>query len=463
MVQIIKIKLLPMWYLVLLILSVSSQGGAVELPNAPGPVDNPLKGFVPYAGRSTNFPHSMEFNYISWRSLAPDATRFDWQPLDRLLNDIASRGHQAVFRIFCEYPGKPVAIPQYLIDAGVKIHDWTNTNTQPFPPRLDHTPDYEDPRLRSALTNFIRAMGRRYDGDPRIGFITLGLLGTWGEWHNFPHNEWFASKTVQNEVMDAYEAAFKTTQLAARYPAGLDDPVYAPNHNRSFGYHDDSFAWATRPTGKRGDSWFFLTRMAGAGASHKWREYGIGGEVRPEVWDTLWNEPSGTPKGQEYWPCVCDTHASWLMNSGVFKKRLPEDKFKRAVEGARSLGYEFWVQRAEFQLTRDTIDVSVTVTNTGVAPFYYHWPIEVGIARDGKLIDSWKTDWDITRIFPGELGIQFQYSAKIEHPMEEMELHLLLRVVNPLPNGLSVRFANQSQDATLPGWITLGTVSFRGK
>jgi hypothetical protein len=78
--------------------------------------------------------------------------------------------------------------------------------------RVDHTPDYEDPRLRAALTNFIHALGRRYDGDPRLGFLGLGLLGTWGEWHNHPHTEWFASKTVQREVMDAYEAAFRNDE-----------------------------------------------------------------------------------------------------------------------------------------------------------------------------------------------------------------------------------------------------------
>lgn len=28
---------------------------------------------------------------------------------------------------------------------------------------------------------FIHALGQRYDGDPRLGFVGLGLLGTWGE------------------------------------------------------------------------------------------------------------------------------------------------------------------------------------------------------------------------------------------------------------------------------------------
>ena len=39
-------------------------------------------------------------------------------------------------------------------------------------------------------------------------------------------------KTVQREVMDAYETAFKRTKLVARYPAGPADPRYADFENK---------------------------------------------------------------------------------------------------------------------------------------------------------------------------------------------------------------------------------------
>ena len=31
---------------------------------APGPADNPLKGFVPYAGQGRNFPHSLSLKTL---------------------------------------------------------------------------------------------------------------------------------------------------------------------------------------------------------------------------------------------------------------------------------------------------------------------------------------------------------------------------------------------------------------
>lgn len=250
---------------------------------APGPADNPLKGFVPYAGEGRDFPHSLEFGYLSLASMMTGPTTFNWVPMERLLDGIASRGCQGVFRIYMEYPRKPSGVPEYLVQAGVKVRAWNNTNTQPLPPALDHTPDYEDPRLREALKNFIAALGARYDGDPRIGFITAGLLGTWGEWHCHPHAEWFASRTVQAEVMDAYEAAFKRTPVLLRYPAGDTDPARASNGQRNLGYHDDSFAWSTIETGDKDDDWTYLAalRKAGPAAMERWRSAPIGGEIRP--------------------------------------------------------------------------------------------------------------------------------------------------------------------------------------
>src|SRR5690606_36712632 len=116
-------------------------------------------------------------------------------------------------------------------------HRYANTNTQPRRPAIVETPDYEDENLRRALRDFIAALGERYDGDPRIGFITAGLLGTWGEWHTYPRSELFASKAVQDEVMDAYEAAFATTLVLLLYPAREGDSRMAPTVRRGFGYH----------------------------------------------------------------------------------------------------------------------------------------------------------------------------------------------------------------------------------
>ena len=429
-----------------------------NLTYSPAPPDNPLKGFVSYPRQQTDFPRSLEWDYTKLSDVMIGYTNFNWEPFERKLENASKRGCQFIARFYLEWPGRSTGVPRFLLDDGLPLHTWTNTNTRPWPPALDHTPDYEDSRLRTALTNFIHAFGSRYDGDPRLAFVELGLLGTWGEWHNHPNNQWFASKTVQREVMDAYEAAFKKTKLLIRYPAGPDHSRYADNSNRPFGYHDDSFAWATVHTGRKQDDWFFETLMRRAGVTNKWRTQPIGGEVRPEVWDCLFNEPSCVPKGQEFNRCLEVTHVSWLCNEGVFRQSLRGPARERALRAAQQMGYELHILRAEIERQNNSWNVTLLVTNTGVAPFYYDWPVELAaLDADGQITAVWKTDWKLTGILPGEPARIWQQRLP-SGAWEKDGTRLLVRVPNPMPGGHPLRFANKEQDRDLNGWLTLGTV-----
>jgi len=206
-----------------------------------GPADNALKGFMPYAGSFTTFPYSMEWFYIPWKDIQSGYNIYTWAALDDQLKTIADRGHQAVFRIYADYPKRAYGIPAFL--SYVPKNAYTdNGNTTSF------SPDYENADLRRAMKNLIAALGARYDGDARIGFIEVGFLGFWGEWHTYPHTAWFPSVTVQNEVLDAFENAFHTTKVMMREPKTGIHPV-----TRRIGYHDDSFAYNTfGPT-----EWYF--------------------------------------------------------------------------------------------------------------------------------------------------------------------------------------------------------------
>ena len=425
--------------------------------HAPGPGDNPLKGFVPYAGQGRDFPHSLEFQYLSLASVMVGPTNFHWTPLERLLDDVASRGCQTVFRFYLEYPGKPTGVPAHLVAAGVELRRWTNTNTHPFPSAIDHTPDYEDPRLRAALTDFIAALGARYDGDPRIGFITAGLLGTWGEWHCHPRSEWFASKTVQTEVMDAYEAAFKKTPVLLRYPAGKGDHAHAPNDRRRFGYHDDSFAWATLETGRKEDAWFFVPSLkkAGSGAIDRWKTAPIGGEIRPELWPCLW-KTEGCKEGQDFARSVAETHASWLMDSSTSRPMEPAEK-ERAIAAARSLGYEFQILEAQAVVHDRSIEVSILLTNRGVAPFYADWPVSVlAVGPDGGQTTA-RLPIALKQLLPGQTG-SASANLKLDRPGPG-EFRLFIGVAHPLKGGKPLRFANVEAEPRRSGWLSLGTVA----
>jgi hypothetical protein len=338
-----------------------------------------------------------------------------------------------------------------------------NTNTAPFPPTEVTTPDYEDPKLHAALKTFIAEFGKKYDGDPRLGYVTAGLLGTWGEWHTYPRNDLWASKKTQAMVMDAYTAAFRKTPVLLRYPAGSDSYAHADNASRPFGYHDDSFAWATLITDRKEDNWFFLAAMkqAGKSAEEKWKTQPIGGEIRPELWGKIFDDPTTWPKeAQDFGKCVEETHATWLMDTGMFREEPTQARRERAEKEVRRMGYDLFIQRCQFDVdrTKQSVKVSLDVQNLGVAPFYADWPTEFCFLTDaGEVANSQRIDTvRFIGILPSESAQSLVGQLDISS-LKTGKYTILMRVVNPLANGKPLRFANQTQDAHKAGYLSLGS------
>lgn len=431
----------------------------VRLKSAPSPADNPLKGLVPYADNDeesrAHFPHSLEFDYLSLAELMRGPSSFDWQPMDALLDKIAARGNQAVFRLWIEYPGKKSGLPEYLQEQGVKITSWKNKDEK----TTCHTPDYNDERLVVALESFIAALGKRYDGDTRIGFITAGLLGSWGEWHTYPREDLFASPKTQRRVLDAYEKAFNTTPILLRYPVGKDDDHWAANAHYLMGFHDDSFAWGTLDRGKK-DDWFYipLLKKAGDAALNKWRTQPIGGEVRPELWGQIFDAKPAHPQAQDFAECVQQTHVSWLMESGLFKEKASPTRYASAESQVRRMGYDFHVSTADIQRQDSKLHVHLTVLNQGVAPFYQDWRLELAaLNADGKVTHRWPVDWKLIGLLPRDEAREWK--TTLPFPQAGVaDLILALRVIHPLANGKPLRFANAEQDRDARGWLSLGKV-----
>lgn len=414
----------------------------------PAPPDNPLKGFMPYAGNYSTFPYSMEWGYLSLRSLMTGPASFNWTSLDTLLRNNAARSHQTVFRVYLDYPGVSTGIPQFLLDAGLTTHAYNDYGNN----GVSLSPDYENPLLDQALSNFIAALGARYDGDPRIGFVELGLLGYWGEWHTYPEGYWFASIAVQDEVITAYTNAFHKTKLLMRWPAGSAGPATVP-----IGYHDDSFAYETIAP----PSYNFLGLLAAAGETNKWQAQPVGGEVRPEVQICMWNPlPNCVPQGQDFSNCVALTHASWMLDHGVFSPGISGAQKDLALAGARQLGYELYVTNVTIADARlsGPLNLTVGILNTGVAPFYYDWPVQLGIlSGNNTLVQSWTTSWNLSSLLPGT-NTAWTWTED-NHSLSAGQYKILMRAVNPMTNGVALRFADQAQDADFAGWLTLGQFS----
>ena len=353
---------------------------------------NPLKGFITSYAWSTpanTLPDQMEFLYLPMADVwGADGETLD-EGLEPLLAAAAERQHQVVLRVYIDYPTKPLGLPPYLSD------------TVSCSPYSDHgggcSPDYDHPLLVDAMVGLIHALGERYDADPRLGVIQVGLLGFWGEWHTWPHTEWFPSLATQEAVLTAFDEAFEVTLLQVRRAA-------ANAVSLRIGYHDDSFAHSTL-----GEiDWFFWPGLITAGADERWQEVMMGGELRPELQAGIFEQGYTLDTyAQDFNTCVQTTHASYILNYKGFNEDgvgYQGEELESAKASALMMGYTFELTKASislFGLHQGQIDATVTleITQSGVAPYYY--PLSLGLssaALDGVAL----SDGDLSGLLPGE-------------------------------------------------------------
>jgi hypothetical protein len=454
---------------------------------APAPTDNPDKGLAPYyrtGGVPSGFPHSLEWSYVALDSVMTAAGVFDWRSFDAMRGDVASRGNRLAVRPYIEYPGKPSALPAFLVGSvPVRRNDAWGTDS----------PDYDDPQLVRALRAFIEEFGARYDGDPRLAFVQLGLVGLWGEWQTWPYDgtpatgrpNFMPTLATQTALVDTYVHAWRRTSLEVRFASTAGGHAVASG----IGMHDNSWCFresregsapfgTTLPVSMGGWNDSFLQITLDTGAENVWTGASIGGEVRSEIQSVLF---AGGSQVDDVAACADLTHVTWLVDEQGVSSYGATDPSASAL--VHRMGYELTVDATYFDdnafATSSDARLAVAIENAGVARFSYPWAVIVG-ARDGSgnVGLTWTTDWDLRAVQPshlrpfpdwrlpgGPMSIPFG-SPRIFETMVSLSglvpgpYDLVLRVVSPLeavsPTAKKIRFANAEQGDT---WLVLG--SFR--
>ncbi|WP_404198216.1 DUF4832 domain-containing protein [Streptomyces tauricus] len=469
---------------------------AHALTRADAPLDNPLKGFArfyqPGGNQNAGYPHSLTWSYFGLSEVmndSSDCAHYDWDVLDDALDESASYGNQTALRFYIEYPGGSGTHPANAVPPCFAGHVANRTNSY----WNTTSPDYDSAYLLDALKDFIAAFGARYDNDPRIGFIHLGLVGLWGEWHTWPYDTDTSGDSYPNlmptdahgaEIIKAYDNAFPHTKLEVRYP---ESGGAAASSLPAIGYHDDSFcfregsplAGVTLPASMGGASYSQLQKALEQGVENRWTTASMGGEVRPEIQSTAFdNWPGGSGAVDNMKACLELEHTTWKMNEGSANYDPNNAKVGAAV---RQMGYDLTVDHAYFQDTaQGSTKVGVRLTNNGVAPFYYPWTVSLGLKDpSGNVVKSWATPWDLRKAMPVKIRafpdwglgadptyLDYGYPQYFDTSVDLSGVsagtyQLVMKAKNPLEDvsasAKKLRFANTGQHAD--GWLALGAMT----
>ncbi len=401
---------------------------------------NPLKGWVVWGEDPIPLPQpcTLFFSYRSWRDLEPVEGQYQFEAWESDVWDYwVRRGMKAVFRVYLDYPGRPIGVPQWLLDAGVKITQYEEYGG-------GWSPDYENPLLMEKVIRLIARLGERYDSDPRVAFLDVGILGHWGEWHTYPRDELFASVRKQQDVMNAFLAAFPTKKMMLRYPTSW-------SAQRPFGYHDDCFLTDTDGP----EEWKFFSQIRSARAGSVWTTQPFGGEFcggSEGAYDGTLEQP------EECLRLIREGHFSHLGPAGGDIETQDADHQRNVDRMLNSMGYRYVLRQAALPdpvSSGQPVDFSFTLENTGSAPFYYPWPLlAVWLNGLDKEISATDTSIDIRKWLPGQHTVHISLPAP-DVPDDTL-LQLALRIPDPGNQGPPVRFANTGKE--IQGAFVLGTI-----
>jgi hypothetical protein len=319
------------------------------------------------------------------------------------------------------------------------------------------------------LDKLLAALGRNYDGNPRIGFIDIGVYGAYGEWHtfgipNFPrgaipyedtklntHGAAPATFESRKRIIDAHANAFRKTRLIMM----TDDK--------------EALAYALRlplpvPVGMRRDSF---------GSNHFSRDF-LDKSMPPADQDLVLNrwktaplmvESFGPPQSFQAGLVeqVEKYHISAIGN-GNFASRWDNifTKDQNAVLAAgRRTGYRFAITEAAIpqDIERGAdIPLRTLWMNQGVTPSYEHWNVEYSLWKEhGKSPAAQViSGLNLQTLLPAEQPLAVRDTLKPGKRVAKGDYELHVKVVDPAGYRNPLRLAIEG--ALPDGAYSLGAV-----
>lgn len=307
---------------------------------------------------------------------------YDWSWFERLLDDVASRGHQLVARFRYEYPsgtdvdGKrgTTAVPQYIKQRS-DYHETYASNPGGDGPT--YYADWSNTELQRFTLQFYTDFCKRYSHDARLAFLEVGF-GHWSEYHLYGNElqfgENFPTKAFQrqfflhmNKVADGLPWLVSVDASDRKYSPVVDDGELMA---LTFGLFDDSFMHKSHEDGFNERCWNAIGRGV------RWQTGVCGGEISyysPKDQKEFLS-PDGL-YGHTWEEQARKYHITFMIANDAPRGGIATAE--RFREGSMATGYRFVVKRCETNGSR----TRMVVANEGVAPLYRDAWFAVGDVR----------------------------------------------------------------------------------
>lgn len=402
---------------------------------------NPLMGFAPPA-ENQEVGEDIQLLYldVTWKELEPQKGHYDWEGIEKAnhLQRWKEEGKQIVFRFLLDYPSNTEHrdLPDWLVAELADPGDrYSNAYGKGF------SPNYEDPTLIAYYEKAVKAMGERWGTDSFFAYIELGALGHWGEWHVDVENgiRPLPNEAVRKRFIQPFQTAFPQSFLLMRRPFRIAKEENFGLYNDVFGNADATATWLDW-IAHGGDYDQTEEKNALLAMPTSWQSRPIGGELTSSqtMAELLGDGLEETLEELQ------QAHVSFLG------PKIAEDigDGGQAYEQVlRQLGYRIWVSQFTIKKSQSGYTASLTLENSGTAPFYADWPLYLLLqSQEGQEVARAAVPYQLNQLLPGE---QKKVSFNLDDFPQNQNLQgyrLSLMVESPLTKQAALRFANKGQE-----------------
>jgi hypothetical protein len=344
-------------------------------------------------------PSTIQYIRWGWSELQPRADSIDERVIDAAIASSVASGQQLAFRVKCCSPRRDHGdVPEWLERGGgrIRMADYGGG------PCEIPVPDFDDPTTLGRHIDFIRRLGKRYDGHPAIVSIDIGSVGWWGEWHfSRSGNVRMPSPANLGRLVDAYLAAFPSTPLVIPIGAGVDAERAT---GRGAGWRFDSLG----DLGSFAAHWNHMRDSYPAAIkrhrlSEAWRQARVSSEPPRNLDEFVARK----------WPVRSIFNYGLALHCSSFNGKsaaVPTDpSFREELRRfLRRLGYRFILDELSHPARcrpGDMLPVSMTWRNVGSAPCYRPYRLAIRLTDHGGRHVVFPNKSTVKSWFPGTVDL----------------------------------------------------------